>query len=123
MPFGSRIRAARKSKGLRQEELANLIGVSTSSVTRWENDEREPTVSFVKLISERLEVPTWTSIDSLSNGLILMLYGFLYGRGENGVKITPTDGEIIPRRARMILFAIAQKMSLKTYCASANKGL
>lgn len=57
LPFGSRIRAARKSKGLRQEELANLIGVSTSSVTRWENDEREPTVSFVKLISERLEVP------------------------------------------------------------------
>ena len=35
--IGKQIAAMRKEKGIRQEELAGFVGVSTQAVSKWEN--------------------------------------------------------------------------------------
>lgn len=40
--LGARIAAARVARGLRQRDLAALIGVSQAAVCRWESDRDEP---------------------------------------------------------------------------------
>ena len=37
--IGSRIAALRKAKNLKQEELAEMLGVSGQAVSKWENDQ------------------------------------------------------------------------------------
>jgi len=48
MTFGDRLREARRSAGLRQEELADRAEVSRATLSRLENDEiRHPWISTV----------------------------------------------------------------------------
>ena len=35
--IGRQIASMRKEKGIKQEELANYVGVSTQAVSKWEN--------------------------------------------------------------------------------------
>ncbi|MCD7875388.1 MAG: helix-turn-helix domain-containing protein [Cloacibacillus porcorum] len=51
-----RIKDARKMRGLNQKGLADLIGVSLDTISRWENNIREPRISDIKSISEALNV-------------------------------------------------------------------
>lgn len=48
--IGNAIRIARKYKGLTQEELAKLAGISMMSIRRYESGERMPTEKIVKSI-------------------------------------------------------------------------
>lgn len=38
MTIGKRIALLRKEKGLKQEELAEMLGVSGQAVSKWENE-------------------------------------------------------------------------------------
>lgn len=57
MTLGERIKQARKVAGISQEELAQKIGTRQSQVTRWETDQAEPRISFLKKITETTGVP------------------------------------------------------------------
>lgn len=48
--IGSNIRRLRKSRGIRQEELAKKLGVSDAAVSSWEVDRTEPSLSTIKKI-------------------------------------------------------------------------
>lgn len=51
MLVGSRLREARKEKGLTQEALGNMIGVGKSAICCYEKETRNPTLeSIVELI-------------------------------------------------------------------------
>ena len=50
--YGMTIRAARVLKGMTQEELAKEIGVSLSSVQKWETGKSDIRFSHMKKISE-----------------------------------------------------------------------
>lgn len=54
--LGDRIKEARKAKGLKQEELADLIGAKNTSVSGWENNEHRPSIDLITKMSEVLEV-------------------------------------------------------------------
>ena len=43
--IGNRIAKYRKAKGLTQEALANLMGVSSQAVSKWETDASCPDIS------------------------------------------------------------------------------
>ncbi|GEP66551.1 hypothetical protein CBE01nite_43190 [Clostridium beijerinckii] len=64
MDFGKNIGDLRRDKGLTQEELANAIGVATSSIQNYELNKRKPNYETLNMIAQILEV----SIDELING-------------------------------------------------------
>ena len=76
--LGKRIAALRHEKGLKQDELAEKLGVSAQAVSKWENDQTCPDISLLPLLAKTLGV----SVDEL-----------LSGKQENtpAVQIVPVD--------------------------------
>ena len=54
--IGKRICALRKAKGLKQEELAEKLGVSAQAVSKWENDQSCPDISLLPRLTKLLGV-------------------------------------------------------------------
>lgn len=61
LSFGEKLKNARKSAKLTQEQLAERLGVSRQAITKWESDKGLPDIENIKLISKALDV----SIDYL----------------------------------------------------------
>jgi len=59
--FGQRFARLRKSKKLRQEDIADKIGISPQAISKWENDISLPDISLLGELSDILEV----SLDDL----------------------------------------------------------
>ena len=55
--FGKALKAARKSAGLTQEELAQKCGMAKQNISRYENSEREPNIRTAKIIADALGIP------------------------------------------------------------------
>ena len=56
MSIGSRIRSARKSAGMSQEELGKRLDIGKSSISEWESGKRALPIDVVEQISEILGV-------------------------------------------------------------------
>lgn len=52
MDIGARIREARKSAKLTQQELARKLGVSRTTVTMWETEKNTPPTRMLPAIAE-----------------------------------------------------------------------
>ena len=65
MEFSNRIIQARKDKGLSQEALAELVGVSRQAVSKWETGESKPDVDKLMALCSTLEL----SMDELCLGI------------------------------------------------------
>lgn len=59
--LGEKISELRKLKGMTQEDLANTIGISAQSISKWENSTTMPDIMLLPVIANIFEV----SIDSL----------------------------------------------------------
>ena len=57
MTFRERLVYARKKKGLNQQQLAKLIGVSSGSISLWETGKYKPDMSKIRKIVKALEIP------------------------------------------------------------------
>ena len=62
--LGKRIAALRHEKELKQDELAEKLGVSPQAVSKWENDQTCPDISLLPLLAKTLGV----SVDELLSG-------------------------------------------------------
>lgn len=62
--FGERLRQYRRARGLTQQELADLLGVSNKSVSRWESEGGYPDVPLLLPLARALQV----SVDYLLDG-------------------------------------------------------
>jgi len=49
------IKKRREEKGLTQEDLAKLIGVSRVTVARWETDKTKPLPIFLQILGKKLK--------------------------------------------------------------------
>ena len=54
--IGNRIAKFRKEKNMTQEDLANLLGVSSQAVSKWENDASCPDISLLPQLCEVLGI-------------------------------------------------------------------
>lgn len=54
---GNEIKIARIKKGLKQSDLADLIGVAKQTVWFWENDRNKPTGKRLERLCEALGLP------------------------------------------------------------------
>lgn len=64
MTIGKRIAALRREKGLKQDDLAQLLEVSPQAVSKWENDLTCPDISLLPTLARILGV----SVDELLSG-------------------------------------------------------
>ncbi len=62
--LGKRIAALRREKELKQEELAEKLGVSAQAVSKWENDQTCPDISLLPSLAKILGV----TVDELLSG-------------------------------------------------------
>ena len=62
--IGKRISEYRKKKNLKQDELAEMLGVSAQAVSKWENDLSCPDISLLPELSKILGI----SIDEIVQG-------------------------------------------------------
>lgn len=61
---GKRIATLRKNKGFKQEELAEMLGVSGQAVSKWENDQTCPDISLLPQLAKILGI----TVDELLSG-------------------------------------------------------
>lgn len=64
MEFHEKLQELRKSKGLTQEELSELLYVSRSAISKWESGKGYPSIDSLKQISQFFNI----SIDDLLTG-------------------------------------------------------
>ena len=64
MTIGKRIAALRREKGLKQDDLAQMLEVSPQAVSKWENDQTCPDISLLPKLAKVLGV----SVDELLSG-------------------------------------------------------
>jgi transcriptional regulator with XRE-family HTH domain len=57
MKVGEAIRLLRTSAGLRQAELADRIGVSANYISLVENGKRDPSMSFLRSVTQEFGMP------------------------------------------------------------------
>ena len=62
--LGSRIAAYRKEQGMKQEELAEKLGISAQAVSKWENDQTCPDISLLPTLAKLFHV----TVDELLSG-------------------------------------------------------
>lgn len=58
MTIADRIQSLRKVKGISQEELADKIGITRQSVSKWESEQSVPDIDKIILMSEYFDVTT-----------------------------------------------------------------
>ena len=58
MKLADRILELRKQKGLSQEQLADILGVSRQAVSKWESEQSVPDMDKIVLMSDCFEVTT-----------------------------------------------------------------
>lgn len=66
MQINEKIQWVRTVININKKEFAELTGVAQSTITRYENAEREPDFTFLKVLFEKLNVnPNWIFFDEL----------------------------------------------------------
>ena len=68
MSFGENLKNIRKQRGITQEELAEMLGVSRQAISKWESDSGYPETQKLLVISKTLQV----SIDYLLNDKLVI---------------------------------------------------
>lgn len=54
--FGDNIKRLRKNKGLKQQELAEILGIKRNSYSDWENGKTEPRFENLVKLADLLDV-------------------------------------------------------------------
>ncbi len=95
MDFGKKLQELRKGKGLTQEELAEVLYVSRTAVSKWESGRGYPNIESLKDISKYFGV----SIDCLLSG-------------ESLLDIAETENKYKIRKLCNLLYGIADLFSI-----------
>lgn len=56
--LGSKLRMLRKSKGITQDVIADLLGISRGNISHYENDSRTPPLKHIEKIAKYYNVST-----------------------------------------------------------------
>ena len=109
MPFSSRLSMLRKKRGLTQEALADLVGITKTQIYRYESGSSQPTLDVIKKMVIALSV----SADELifeederdpDRSLALLLEGVSrLGSDEKHVIKEMIEGIILKYQAKQLL--------------------
>ena len=83
--FAQRLRVLRKRAGLKQEELASLINISTKTVQRWEYGERIPRANELQSLAAALHVTEAELLNGPREEKIEIVLSWDWGEMKEGV--------------------------------------
>ena len=83
MEFKDILKQLRKSKGIRQDQLADVLGVERSSISKWERGANNPTSIMMQKIANYFDV----SIDYLTGRKIEDNSFSSYKRNEQSIRL------------------------------------
>lgn len=69
--YGEKIRQFRKAKGLSQQELGEMLGVSAVSVSKWERGQTQPDINTLRAMADLFN----TTIDELCDRVPALVPG------------------------------------------------
>ncbi len=84
MDIGNKIKQLRQKAGFTQENLANKVGVSAQSVSKWENSVSMPDITLLPILAEQFGV----SIDELFDLTVEEKIRRIENRLDNGEELT-----------------------------------
>lgn len=129
MTLGKRIAALRKEKGLKQDMLAEVLGVSSQAVSKWENDQTCPDISLLPKLAELLDV----SVDELLSGKkkeLAQTAKVLPPEERKDIKelmlriiVDSADGDRVRVNLPMVLVQVAMEMGMEMPQVSGNAAL
>lgn len=64
--IGTIIKNIRKDNNLSQQQFSEILGLNNSTISKWEHDLITPDITYLKIISEKFDIP----LDKLINGEI-----------------------------------------------------
>ncbi len=129
MTIGKRIAMLRRQKELKQDDLAEMLGVSPQAVSKWENDQTCPDISLLPKLAQILGV----TVDELLSGKQEQM--------ESAVRILPpeqrkdikemmlriivysADGDKVRVNLPMALVQVAMDMGMEMPQVSGNDAL
>ena len=56
LPVGKIIQGLRKAKGITQEELAEVLGVSSAAISKWEHGQMYPDITLFPVIARYFNI-------------------------------------------------------------------
>ena len=126
--IGKRIAGLRKDKGLKQETLAEMLGVSGQAVSKWENDQTCPDISLLPQLARILGV----TVDELLSGKqeIVPAVQILPEEKRKNIKdmmlrivVNSTDGDKVRVHLPMALVQVAIDCGMEMPQVSGNDAL
>ena len=112
--IGNRISKYRKAKGLTQEALANLMGVSSQAVSKWETDASCPDIAALPQLCKILGITTDELLTGNSNEVKLVTGAERKPIEELvlRVKVLSADGDKVRLNLPMSLVKIAMEIGV-----------
>ena len=75
MAFKDSLRRARKKKGLTQSDMAKLTGLKVSTISMYENGNREPNFETLELLADFFNIDMDTLLDKEKKGIRIPVLG------------------------------------------------
>lgn len=112
--IGNRIAKYRKAKGMTQESLANLMGVSSQAVSKWETDASCPDISTLPQLCRILGITTDELLTGKSEEVKLIPTSERKSLEELilRVKVLSADGDKVRVNLPMTLVKIAMEIGV-----------
>lgn len=110
MTFGEKLKTARKTKKLTQEQLGEKIGVKGNTVSDWEHDKSRPDMDTVELLCGILDLAPSFIMGSKSEEE----YGVLFGK-------IAADIELIDLIEKYQSLSIEDKKAVRQIISSLSK--
>ncbi len=125
--IGKRIAALRREKGLKQEDVAQTLGVSSQAVSKWENDQSCPDISLLPQLARLLGV----TVDVLLSGEEEKTQTVLVPEAERKdirdmmfrVMIDSADGDKVRISVPVALVQIAAETGMNMFEVSGNSAM
>lgn len=128
MTLGKRIAALRRKKGLKQDDLAQMLEVSPQAVSKWENDQTCPDISLLPKLAKILDV----SVDELLSGKqeLQPLVTLIPEEQRKDIKdmmlrivVDSSDGDKVRVNLPMALVQVAMEMGMEMPQVSGSNAL
>ena len=91
---GKNIAILRKKRGIKQEELAEILSINTATLSRWENGHFEPNASTIKKLCEILHCTESEILNGLDDGQVKVTLSYNwedFKKGEINMDIEKFD--------------------------------